>query len=168
MQFLRKDPGNIKPYGRKCHLFSQDVAHKLIEEFSLGFSAPVGNICHQHLFIPESLKEEAIELLKEYGVYELSLKEHNQDRLPDRVPESDYLSILIWKRSEMIDLELNKRLIKLCKKNGDCIQFGGGYSILWKVGHLHDESRLEELLLFLEDNKLHYKLPENFVVPSFT
>ncbi len=166
MQFLRKEPDNIRPYGRKYHIFSQAVAHKLIEDFSLGFSAPVGNISHQHLYIPETLKEATFKLLKKYGVYELSLKEHNQERLPEMVPESEFLSVLIWKRCEMMDWELNKSLIHLGKKHDDCIQFGGGYSILWKVGHLHDESRLAELLVFLKKNKLQYRLPEGIADPT--
>ncbi|PCI27715.1 MAG: hypothetical protein COB67_07950 [SAR324 cluster bacterium] len=146
------------PFGNRVHLFSEEIAYRLIEDFTLGFSAPVGNIRHQHLSIPTEMEQEVSHLMDDFSFRKLKKYEHDYDRAPKEVPESDFLSVLIYKRFEMIPWALNKQLVGLSKKNKNPIQFGGGYSIIWKVGHLHEKDRLKELIRFLKQRGLQYQV----------
>ncbi|MEE8483073.1 MAG: hypothetical protein V3S46_00615 [Nitrospinota bacterium] len=156
-------------FGKVRHMFPHEIAGALINIFDVTFGSRQGRIIHQHFFLPIEMDSGAREILKRYGYHEISLEEHNEERLPEKAPplgeKSEHLQLIIMRTVGMLESPEAKELSAMEKEKGKVIGYGGGYDTVWKTILLHDRKKLKDLLEFLTAHGLEYKLPEGIEDP---
>ncbi len=156
-------------FGKVRHMFPHEVAGALINIFDVTFGSRQGRMIHQHFFLPMEIESKVKEILKRYGYHEITLEEHNEERVPGKVSpageESDHLQIVIMKTVGMMEPPEAKALSTMETEEGKVIGYGGGYDTVWKSILLHDRKKIKDLLEFLAAHGLEYILPDGIENP---